>query len=166
VKPCGAIESPRRPGGEGFDADVDGQAALDDALDLAADEAAVLEDLDDLFPVLFVGGLFLGQDDHALFIFEFLEEDLDFVADFDFVVFEFVGGDGSLRLVAHIDEDDLGADFKDGTFDDRAFAEFAEFGIDEVVQFLVGGCRDGGTHGIVWLGVGLMVRFPSDAAPG
>jgi hypothetical protein len=78
-----------RAGKEGFDADVDGEAAFDDAFDLAADETAVLEDLDDLFPVLFVGGFFLREDDHALVVFEFFEQDFDFVADFDFLVFEF-----------------------------------------------------------------------------
>ena len=103
-----------RAGQEGFDADVDDQAALDDALDLAADESAVLEDLDDLVPVLLVGGFLLGEDDHALVVFEFLEEDFDFVADFDFLVLEFGGRDGSFGFVADVDEHDLRADFEDG----------------------------------------------------
>ncbi len=111
-------------------------------LDLAADETAVLEDFDDLFPVLFVGGLFLGEDDHALVVFEFFEQDFDFVADFDFLVLEFIGRDGSFGFVADVDENDLGADFENRALDDRSFAEFAEFGVDQVVQFLVGGFRD------------------------
>ena len=73
-----------RRGQEGLDADVDDEAAFDDGLDLALDEAAFVEDGDDLFPVLFEGGLFLREDDHALVVFEPLEQDFDFVADFDF----------------------------------------------------------------------------------
>jgi hypothetical protein len=34
-------------------------------------------------PVLFLGGLFLGEDDHALVVFEFFDQDIDFIADFD-----------------------------------------------------------------------------------
>ena len=80
-------------GEERLDADVDAEAAFDDGLDLAVDEAAVVENLDDLFPVLFLGGLFLGEDDHALVVFEALEEHFDFVADLElFVVFEFAAG--------------------------------------------------------------------------
>ena len=70
-----------RAGQERLDADVDHEAAFDHGLDLAFDEAAALENLDDLFPVLLVGGLFLGEDDHALVVFEALEQDFDFVAD-------------------------------------------------------------------------------------
>ena len=166
VEVLGRDDIDLRAGQEGFDADVDGEAAFDDALDLAADEAAVLEDLDDLFPVLLVGGFFLGEDDHALFIFELFEQHFDFVADFDFLVLELVGRDGAFGFVAHVHEDDLGADFEDGAFDDRTFTEFTEFGIDEVVQFLVCGFRDGGTHGIVWFGVVLMVTFSFRRCPG
>jgi hypothetical protein len=100
-------------GEEGFDADVDHEAAFDDALDLAFDETAFLEDLGDLFPVLLVGGFLFGEDDHAFVIFEAFEEDFDFVADLDVFVFEFVGGDGAFGLVADVDEDDLGFDFED-----------------------------------------------------
>ena len=76
-------------GQECFDADVDGQAAFDHGFDLAFDQSAFVEDFDDLVPVLFVGGFFLGDDDHAFVILEFLEEDFDFIADLDVFVFEF-----------------------------------------------------------------------------
>ena len=139
---------------ECLDSDIDGEAAFDDALDLAADESAVLEHLDDFFPVLFVGGFLFREDNHALVVFKFLEKDFDLVADFNFLVLEFVGRDGSFGFVADVDEDDLRADFENRALDDRSFAEFAEFGIDQVAQFSVCGCRDGGAHGIVWLGLG------------
>ncbi len=73
-----------RGGKEGFHTDVDREAALDDCLHLALDQAAVLVNADDLLPVLTCRGLFLGKDDHALVVFEALEEHFDLVADFDF----------------------------------------------------------------------------------
>ena len=79
-----------RAGQKRLDADVDDEAAFDDGLHLALDQAVALEDRDDLVPVLPVGGLLLREDDHALVVFETLEEDFDFVADFDVVdVIEF-----------------------------------------------------------------------------
>ncbi len=71
-----------RGGQKRLDADVDHEAAFDDGLHLAFDQAVALEDVDDLVPVLAVGGLFLREDDHALVVFEALEEHFDFVADF------------------------------------------------------------------------------------
>ena len=47
-----------------------------------------MEDLGDLFPVLLVGGLLLGEDDHAFIIFEALKEHFDFITDLDVFVFE------------------------------------------------------------------------------
>ena len=65
--------------------------------------------------------LFLGEDDHALVVFEFFDQDFDFVADFDGLdVFKFVAGNDALALVADVHEDFLGADFDDGAFDDFA----------------------------------------------
>ena len=85
-------------GQEGFDADVDEQAALDDGFDLAGDGAAFVANGEDAFPVLLELGLFLGEDDHALFVFELLDQDVDLVADLDGLdVLEFAGGDDALR---------------------------------------------------------------------
>ena len=108
-----------RRGQEGFDADVDEQAAFDDGFDFAVDGAAFVADGEDAFPVFLEFGLFLGEDDHAFFVFEFLDEDIDFIADFDgFDVIEFVAGDDAFAFVADVHEDFFGADFDDGTFDD------------------------------------------------
>jgi hypothetical protein len=68
-------------GQEGFDADVDHEAAFDDALDLAFDETAVLEHGVNFLPVLTVGGLLLGEHDHAFVVFEAFEEDFHLIAD-------------------------------------------------------------------------------------
>ena len=101
-------------GQEGLDADVDEQAAFDGGLDLAGDGAAFVADGEDLVPVLFELGLFLGEDDHAFLVFEFFDEDINLVADLDgFDVFEFAAGDDALAFVADIHEDFLGADFDD-----------------------------------------------------
>ena len=55
-----------------------------------------------------------------------LEENFDFVADLDVLVFEFVGRDGAFGLVADVHEDDLRLDFKDPAFDDGSFVIRAE----------------------------------------
>jgi hypothetical protein len=134
-------------GEEGFDADVDHEAAFDDALDLAFDETAVLEDGVDLFPVLTVGGLLLGEHDHAFVVFEAFEEDFDLIADLDVFIFELVGGDGPFGLVADVDEDDLRFDFEDLAFDDGSFGELAERTCDQVCEcsgcahYVVTGCE-------------------------
>ena len=62
-----------RTGKECFDTDIDGKAAFDDALDFAADESAILEHLDDFFPVLALGRFFFREDHHALVVLETLE---------------------------------------------------------------------------------------------
>ncbi len=80
-------------GQERLDADVDHEAALDDALDLALDEPVAVEHADDLLPVLAVEGLFAREDDHALVVFEAFEQNVDLVADVDVVeVVEFARG--------------------------------------------------------------------------
>ena len=80
-----------RGGQEGLDADVDQQAAFDDGFDFAGDGAAFVADGEDAFPVLLELGLLLGEDDHALLVFELLDQDVDLVADLDGLdVFEFV----------------------------------------------------------------------------
>ena len=113
-----------RAGQERLDADVEHEAALDHGLDLAGDESAVVENLDDLFPVLLLRGLFLGEDDHALVVLEALEQHFDFAADFErFAVFEFAEADDALGLVADVDEDFIGAFLQDASLDDTAFGK-------------------------------------------
>src|SRR5436190_13033611 len=104
---------------EGFDADVDEQAAFDDGFDLAGNSAALIADGEDALPVLLKFSFFLGEDDHALFVFEFFDQDINLVADFDgFDVFKFIGGDDALAFVANVHKDFFGAYFDDGSPDD------------------------------------------------
>ena len=111
-------------GQERLDADVEHEAALDHGLDLAADEPAVVENLDDLFPVLFLGRFFLGEDDHALVVLEALEENFDFAADFELgVVLELAQADDALGLVADVDEDFIRALLQHAALDDAALGK-------------------------------------------
>jgi hypothetical protein len=104
-----------------LDADIDQQTAFDDGFDFAGDGAALIADGEDALPVFLELGFFLGEDDHALFVFEFFDEDIDFVAELDgFDVFEFVGGDDALAFIADVHQDFFGADFDDVTFDNIA----------------------------------------------
>ena len=118
-------------GEEGLHADVDHEAALDDALDLAFDESALVEDLDDLVPVLFVGGFLFGEDNHPLLVLEFLEEDFDVVAHLDVFVFKFCARNGTFGFISDIYQHDLWLDFKDAPVDDRPLAELAERLVDQ-----------------------------------
>src|ERR1043166_7280971 len=78
----------------------------------------------DAVPVLLELGLFLGQHDHAVLVFELLDEHVDFVADFHGLdVVEFVAGNGAFRLVADVYQHFLGADLDDFSFDDLAGGE-------------------------------------------
>src|SRR6266568_59208 len=106
---------------EGLDADVDEQTAFDHGLHFAGDGAALVADGEDFVPVLFELGLFLGQDDHAVLVFEFFNQDINFIADLDgFDVFKFVGGDRAFALVTNIHENFLGTDFDNGASCDFA----------------------------------------------
>ncbi len=62
-----------RSGQEGLDSDVDQQSAFDDGLDFASDGAAFVADGQDSLPILFEFSFFLGEHDHALLVFEFLD---------------------------------------------------------------------------------------------
>src|SRR5436190_20909368 len=67
---------------ECFHADIDHQAAFDDGLYLALDQAIASEYGGDLVPILAIRGLLLGKDDHAFVVFEPLQENFHFVAYF------------------------------------------------------------------------------------
>ena len=111
-------------GEEGFDADVDGEAALHDALDDAFDGLVGLAEFDDFLPVLLLGGLLAGEDDEAVLVFETFEEHLDLAADGEVVGrAEFIDVDGAFGLVADVDHHLAGTAFNDAAADDRAFAE-------------------------------------------
>ena len=142
-------------GEESLDPNIDGESAFDDRFNLATDESTIVKDFDDLVPVLLVGGFLFGKNYHSLIVLETLKKDLNLITDLDFIILEFVGGDGTLRFVADVHEDDLWANFKDFALHDGSFTEFHEFRIDEVTQFLVNWFCGGSNH-MVWLVVWLV----------
>ena len=109
-------------GQEGFHANVDHQAALDDALHFALDQAAVAVHAHDLVPILLMGGLFLGKDDDTFVVFEAFKKDLDLVPYFDLLVFKLGNGNSAFGLVADVHQNDLGTDFLDGSGNDGTFS--------------------------------------------
>ncbi len=128
-------------GEESFDADVDGEPAFDHGFDFAFDEAVALEDFDDFLPVLFIGGLLFGENDHAFVIFEAAQKHFDFVANLEIIdVVKFARGDDTFALVANVDEHFAVADLKDTAFDDAAFFKIAHRLRDQVLHFNHGLC--------------------------
>ena len=64
---------------------------------------------------------FIYHLEHDPAVFEFFDQDINFIADFHgFDVFKFVGGDDALAFVADVHEDFFGTDFDDSAFDDIA----------------------------------------------
>ncbi len=111
-----------RGGKECFHADIDDQAAFDNRADAAFDKSRVFKDFFDFVPVLALGSLFLGKDDHTFVVFEPFEQDFHFVAYFDVLdIFEFACGDHALRFVANVHEKFIRANFEDVSFDDASF---------------------------------------------
>ena len=106
---------------EGLHPDVHQQPALDNGLDFARDGAPFVADRQDPFPILLELGLLLGEHDHALAVFQLLDQDINFIAHLHGLdVLEFIGGNHSLALVANIHQHFLGAHFDDGAFDNIA----------------------------------------------
>jgi len=109
---------------EGLHADIDGQAAFDDAFDHAFDGFASLTEFDDLVPVLFLGGFLAGKNDQAVLVFQALEQDLNLVTDGQIVRrAEFAQIDGAFGFVADVDHDFTGATFDNASFDDGSLTE-------------------------------------------
>ena len=94
-------------GQEHVHADVDQQAAFDLLENLALDDVPFLVSADDLFPLADAVGLPLGEQDQSEFVFDFFEQDRDFLTrDRRFVgVGPFVERNDSFALVADVDQD-------------------------------------------------------------
>ena len=102
---------------------IDGESAFDGTADFAFDESVTLENSDDFFPILALGSLLFGENDHALVVFEAFEENFDFVAEFDrFRFVEFRGGYHAFAFVSDIHEEFPWSDLKDMALDDATFA--------------------------------------------
>ena len=89
-----------------------------------------------------MGSLLLGKYDETLVVLEALKKHLDLIAHLDFLVLELGNGDDTLRLVTNVHEDDLRADFKDGTVHDVTLAEVRKLGVNQSFQFNVAHYND------------------------
>ena len=104
-----------------FHSDIDEQAALDHAFDRAGNGAAFVANRQDLLPILFEFGSFLGEDHRPLLVFQSVDQYPDFVAHFDLgKIFEFCRGNGSFTLITDIDQYFFRTYFYDCPFDDFA----------------------------------------------
>ena len=120
--------------------DVDGEAALDLAGDLAGDGLFLVERLLEVVPHHRTLGLLTGELGLAEAVFERVERDLDLVAHFHFqragLVLELLDGDDAFALQAGVDHHHVVADFHNDTGDDgaglqlgnRLLALFKQFG--------------------------------------
>ena len=107
-----------RRGQKRLDADVDDQAAFDDRLDLAQDRAAFVANGEDALPILFELGLFVRELDRAVLVFEFFDQDINYVANLERVgIHKLIGGDDAFAFVTDVHQNFLGADFDDCAFD-------------------------------------------------
>ena len=111
-------------GQEDVDADVDQQAALDLAGDLALDDVALVVLGDDHLPGAHPVRLLAGEDDLAGLVLHAFEQDLDGVARLRRrLVFPLVERDEALGLVADVDDDLVADDLDDLARDDAADLE-------------------------------------------
>ncbi len=122
-------------GQEDVDADVDEQAALDLARDLALDHVALVVLGDDHLPGAHPVRLLAGEDDLAGLVFHAFEEDLDGVAGLGRgLVFPLVERDEAFRLVADVDDDLVADDLDDLARDDAADLEVLALLAEEAVE--------------------------------
>jgi hypothetical protein len=150
----GGIDVDLGGGKERLDAHIHGQAALDDALDDALDRPGRLAELDDLFPILFLGGLLAGKDDKPVLVFQAFEQNLDLDTDGEVVRrAEFVDVDGALGLVADVHHHLAGAALDDAAFDDGSFAEILHRLGEKSFEI-------GHMNGFFWVGSGGRSAFP------
>ena len=129
IEVAGRDDVDLRGGEEGVDADVDHQAALDLTADFAIDGAALGTDADDAVPVLLLLGPGERQHDHAVVVFEALQEDLDLVAHLGLHwILEFRERDCTLGFVTDIHQHFIRAHFEDAPFDQHSLGESLHLG--------------------------------------
>lgn len=114
-------------GEEGFDADIDGEAAFDTLNDDTFDDLVFFAGFGDLFPDLELVSFFFGDTAMAVVVFEDFDEDIDLIAGFDrerfAVVAEFAKRDLAFGFEADIDKNFVFFDFDDGAAYDSAFLD-------------------------------------------
>ncbi len=140
-------------GEEDGDADVDEESALDFAGDLSGDGVAFFFALNNVVPAGDSVGFAFGDDDEAVVGFDLFEEDGNFIADFDVVLFFGVPfaleGENAFGLKADFDDDVVAVDIDDFTFEDSAIGKGGAGGVEE--------CADG-------FGIVLILEFEFDSS--
>ena len=116
-----------RAGQERFNAvEINDDAAFDAVLHQTGDDAAFAVFTGDLVPGLDEIRLLEADAGHAVFVFDFFQEDVDFVTDLRIgPVSEFRGGNESFRFVADVNENAVVSLFDDFSGDDGILYEFA-----------------------------------------
>ncbi len=132
---AGAADVDLAGGEEDVDADVDEQAALDLAGDLAADDVALVVLRDDHLPGAHAVRLLAGEDDLAGLVFHAFEKNLDGVTGLGRgLVFPLEEGDQAFRLVTDVDDDLIADDLDDLARDDAADVEILATFAEEAVE--------------------------------
>ena len=130
-------------GQEDVHADVDEQAALDFAEDLAGDDVAFGVVFDHLFPLANAVGFAFREDDQSEFVFDFFKQDRYLgpgFGDFHLVPFaKLVDGHHPLALVTDVDENIVTFDSQYRAFDDRV--QFETVGCGVVDRIEIAGSR-------------------------
>ena len=128
VEVAGRTELDLAAGQKGADADIDSEAALDAADDLAFHGLVGFGDLGDFFPDHELVRFLLAQNAETIFIFRRLDEDINLVTDLDVEraigCHKFGLGDNTFRLVADIYDDKIIHEINNGTADDLTFTNF------------------------------------------
>src|SRR5437867_3939061 len=125
---------------EGFDPDVDGEAALDDLDHPPLDRRGFLVGLGDRVPDLDLVGLVLGEDDEPFGVLLGLEVDLDLLAHLRqrAVAVELLDRDRSLALVAHVHDHLARADVDVTAADDLTLLELGHAGAVPILHPFLG----------------------------
>ena len=105
-------------------AEIDGEAALDAAVDRAVHALAAFEGAFQAGPGFFAAGFFAGQDDAAVAVFVALDIELDHVAGLDFRLLagdrEFLQRDAAFGFQPDIDDGEFVGQADHAAGDDRA----------------------------------------------
>ena len=104
--------------------DVHHQTAFHHRFYLAFNQAITLENMHNFVPVLAVSGFFLREHDHALVVFEPLEQHVHFVAHFERIdIIKFRSRNDALGFVSDVNQHLARANFKYASLDDAPLAE-------------------------------------------
>ena len=141
IQILGGLNVDLRSGQERVDTDADDETALDFRLDATGEDCAFLTVGENLFPVLLLLGLVVGDYGIAFAVFEFFQQNFDFLTYLDVVdVDKFAYRHDTFALAADVDYDFVLADFDDFALDYRALFEFGKTAVSQQFFHLVVHC--------------------------